>query len=422
MNHAATRVWLWGAMLTALVGAAQAQDWPQWRGPNRDGAAQGVKLPDPLPDQLYFRWELEVGQGEASPLVIGNRAFVFTRNGDEETLIAVDLVAGKEGWRAGYAAPRPPSSAGNGVRERGPRSTPAYADGRIVTLGAGGALSCWDIKTRRRLWNESFVKQFERAAPPGGTATSPLVDGERVIVYVGGLGKGALVACDLKSGAIVWSCDGDGPSSASPIIATLSGVRQVITLSQSSALGVEINTGKLLWKIPYAIEGDQNSVTPVIDDDTVIFSGYNRGLERYRIEQQGDEWRTDKIWENKEVSLQFSSPVASGERLFGYSHRQKGQFFSLDMTSGQTLWTGDGKQAESASLVRAGGYIWALTTRGELIAFRDSEKQFQPEARYLVATTSVWATPALLSSGALVKDENQLRYWTFESPQGKPGL
>ncbi len=418
MNSFAGRVWLWSVLSALLAAPLSAQDWTQWRGPNRDGVVAGLRLPEPLPEQLYFRWELEVGLGSASPLVIGNRAFVFTRSGEEETLVAVDLASGKELWRVGYAAPIPAGM--NPGRDAGPRSTPVYVDGRVITLGVGGMLSCWDTKTRRRLWNDNFAKQFERAAPPNGAAMSPLIDGERVIAHLGGVGAGALLACDSKTGAIAWSAVGEGPSGASPILATLSGVRQVISLGQTSAIGVEAGSGKRLWKIPYTTEADQNSVTPVLDEDSVIFGGYNRGLERYRIEQQGDEWRTDKIWENKEVSPQYASPVASGERMFGYSHRQKGQYFALDMTAGQTLWTGDGKQAESASLTLAGGYLWALSTRGELIVVRESEKQFQPAARYLVAPSPVWAAPVLLTQGVLVKSETQLRFWTFEGPP-KPG-
>ncbi len=99
---------------------------------------------------------------------------------------------------------------------------------------------------------------------------------------------------------------------------------------------------------------------------------------------------TDKIWENKEVSLYMSSPVVSGERLFGFSHRQKGQLFAIDITTGRTLWTSDGRMADNAALVRTGDVLWALTTQAELILFRDSEKQFDPLARYKMAETPTW--------------------------------
>jgi outer membrane protein assembly factor BamB len=400
-----------------IPAAAAAGDWPQWRGPNRDAVAVGLDLPAKLPANLTLRWELEVGEGDATPVVIGNRAYVFARKGEEELVVAVDLTAGKELWRQGYAA-APPATVNGGGHTKGPRSTPAYADGRLVTFGSNGMLSCWDVKTHRRIWQNDFVKRFEHTAPPGGATMSPLVDGEHVIAHVGGQSHGALLALDLKTGAEAWSCPGEGPGHASPILATLSSVRQVITQTQSAAVGVDAESGKQLWRIPYGGEPSLDTVTPILDEDSILFSGYNRGLERYRIEQQEEKWRYDKIWDNKEVSIENSAPVVNGERLFGYSHRQKGQFFGLDVTAGQTLWTGDGKQAESASLVRAGDSIWALTTRGELVVFRDSEKQFAPVARYEVSSAPTWAAPVLFSHGVLIKNETQLRFWSFEPPAG----
>lgn len=419
MNTAVARLSLaWGlACLLAAHGAAQ--DWPQWRGPARDGVAAGVKPPEKLPEQLQLRWELEVGEGRSSPIVVGARAFIFTRRGENETLTAVNLATGKELWQQEYPAPYTPNGAANG-HGKGPRSTPVFAGGRVVTLGINGMLSAWDAATGKRLWNENFAKQFERTAPPGGAASSPLIEGDKVIAQLGGHNRGALLACDVKTGEKLWAWDGDGPSYASPIVASLSGVRQIITQTQTACIGVEIDKGKLLWRIPYATEGDQNSITPVLKDESVIFSGFNRGIDRYRIEQQGDEWRTDKIWTNNEVSLSQSSPVPSGERLAGFSQRQKGQLFALDMTTGQTLWLGEGKLAENASLVRTGSLYWALTNRGELIVLRDSEKEFSPVARYQVSATPTWTTPVVLSGGVLVKGESLLQFWSFEPVPAAP--
>src|SRR5262249_30501956 len=162
--------------------------------------------------------------------------------------------------------------------------------------------------------------------------------------------------------------------------------------------------GKVLWKIPFQTEYDQNSVTPLVHEGSVVLSGMNKGIARYRIEKQDDEWATDEIWQNKEVSLYMSSPLAVGERLFGFSHRQKGQLFALDLTTGSTLWTSEGRMGDNASLVKAGNVLWALTTTSDLVVFRDSDKQFDVLARYKVAETPTWAHPVILSSGVVVKD------------------
>jgi outer membrane protein assembly factor BamB len=161
-------------------------------------------------------------------------------------------------------------------------------------------------------------------------------------------------------------------------------------------------------------------VTPVVYQQSVICSGYNRGIDRYRIEKQGDTWVTDKIWENKEVSLYMCTPVTSGERLFGFSHRQKGQLFALDITTGRTLWTSEGRMADNASLIRTGDVVWALTTQAELVLFRDSDQQFEELARYKVAESPTWAHPLVTAGSVLIKDETKLTKWRFQPPGTQP--
>jgi outer membrane protein assembly factor BamB len=291
------------------------------------------------------------------------------------------------------------------------------AEGKVFTLGISGIVTCWNAKTGKVEWRREFSKEYEKTWPLYGAAASPLVDEKKCIVPVGGPDKGALVALNVKNGETIWTCNGDGPAYASPVIATIEDARQVITQSQRATIGVDAEEGKPLWKIPFQTEYDQNCATPLMHESSVVVSGINKGISRYRIEKHDDEWGTDEIWQNKEVSLYMSSPVAVGERLFGFSHRQKGQLFAIDLTTGSTLWTSEGRLGDNAALVRAGNVLWALTTGGELIVFRDSDKQFDVLARYKVAETATWAHPVVLSSGVLVKDETKLRLW--EIPKGR---
>ena len=269
------------------------------------------------------------------------------------------------------------------------------------------------LKTGKPLWQREFSKQFEKTSPLYGAAMSPVVDGDKCIVHVGGPDKGALVALDVKSGETLWSCNEDGPGYSSPVVTTIDEVRQVITQSQKSCLGVDVEDGKLLWKIPFQTDYDQNSVTPLMHEGSLIISGLNKGVDRYRIEYTDDEWETDKIWENKEVSLYMSSPVADGERMFGFSHRQKGQLFALDLITGKTLWTGEGRLGDNAALMRVGNALCALTTAGELIIFKASDERFEQLAHYKVAETPTWAHPVIVPAGVLVKDETKLTLWQF---------
>jgi outer membrane protein assembly factor BamB len=413
-----SRLGTWAGSLlswTLMIAACAAvEQWPGWRGPGRDAHAVSFTLPSPWPAKLTERWQVDVGIGHSSPVVAGGKLYIFTRQGDDETLRCLNLADGKQLWQQSYPAPYQvhPAAAAHG---KGPKSTPLVADSRLFTLGIGGVVNCWNAKTGKRLWTREFSKEFEKTSPLYGAAMSPVVDGDKCIVAVGGPDKGALEALNVKTGETIWSCNGDGPAYASPVIATIEEVRQVVTQSQRATIGVAANDGKLLWKIPFQTEYDQNSVTPLVHEGSVVLSGINKGIGRYRVEKQDDEWATDEIWQNKEVSLYMSSPVAHAERLFGFSHRQKGQLFALDLTTGTTLWTSEGRLGDNASLVRTGNVLWALTTQGELIVFRDSDKQFDMLARYKLSDTATWAYPVVLSSGIVIKDESKLRY--FELPK-----
>lgn len=407
---------VWGSSLLrwmlVILSYSAVEEWPQWRGPHRDGQVVGFNAPATWPKELQRRWQVEVGLGHSSPVAADQKIFVFSRRGDDEVLACLNPADGKELWQHGYPAPYQVNSVA-ALHGKGPKSTPVVAGGRVFTFGISGLLSCWDAKTGKLAWRREFSKQFEKTSPLYGAAMSPIVEADKCIVHVGGPDKGALVALDVKNGETLWSCAEDGPSYASPVVATLDDVRQVVTQSQKACLGVDLSDGKLLWRIPFQTEYDQNIVTPIEHEGSMIFSGINKGVDRYRIEKKDDEWETDNTWENKEVSLYMSSPVADGETLFGFSHRQKGQLFALDLTTGKTLWTSDGRLGDNASLVRTGKVLWALTTQGDLIVFKASEKQFEPLAHYRVAETPTWAHPVFLPAGVLVKDETKLTLWQF---------
>jgi outer membrane protein assembly factor BamB len=156
------------------------------------------------------------------------------------------------------------------------------ADGRLFTLGITGVLSAWDAASGRQLWRKSFETAHRATAPAFGTAMSPVVDGNRLIAFVGGDGDGALTAFDVKTGAPLWAWKGDGPGYASPVIATWDGVRQVVTQSQNALVGVAADTGALLWKRELKTPYEQNSVTPIVSQALVIYSGLDAPLTAVR--------------------------------------------------------------------------------------------------------------------------------------------
>ena len=333
--------------LTAIAaGQSQNRDWPQWRGPNRDGTLRTFAEPRSWPERLTQRWKIDVGTGYATPIVVGNRVFAFSRQQDNEVMRAVDADSGKIIWETSYPAPfkMNPATARHGP---GPKSTPTYADGRLFTLGISGIVTAFDAATGKQLWQ----KPAPPVEPLFHTAQSALVDRGVVILHVGGHNQGALTAFDPSTGAVKWSWTGDGPAYGSPVIADIGGTHQVITFSQNSLVGVDAANGQLLWSVPFQARSITNSITPLVyDGRTVIVSGQGKPLTGYTIAKREDKWSAEMAWENPQLSLSFSNAVLVGDAVFSMSARNSGQFFWADARTGKTLWTSSPRQAGNAAI------------------------------------------------------------------------
>lgn len=374
----------------------------------------GYREPKVWPETLEKRWHVEVGAGHASPVVLGQRIYLHTRHGENEVVSALDLGSGTVLWQDSYPVPytMDPAATGHG---KGPKSTPVVRNGRLYTFGISGILSGYDAEKGHLLWRKEFSKQFKATSPLYGASASPLVDSGLVIIHVGGYNQGALMAFEATRGEARWSWNGDGPGHASPLVVELEGVRQVVTQTQQFLVGVSLNGGQLLWKIPFTTDYDQNIITPVAHQQALLFSGFARGVLAIRARKCGNQWVTQKLWENPKESMYMSSPVISENLLFGFAHTQKGHFFCLDLRNGAALWTSQGRQGENASVVSAGGYLLFLTDDGTLTVARKSPKGFEPVRRYTVANSPTWAHPVVLSGQILVKDLLHLTSWSVES-------
>ena len=395
------------AACSALV-TAQSADWPQWRGPNRDGVVASFVDPRVWPEQLTKRWTIDVGLGYASPVLVGGRLFVYSRQNDDEVLQAVDAATGKAVWRASYPAPFAMNPAA-ARHEKGPKSTPTYAAGRLYTLGMSGIVTAFDAQSGKQIW--------QKPAPPDAplyhTSMSPLVDRGLVIVHVGGHNKGALTAFDAAAGTVKWTWPGDGPAYGSPMAADFDGTRQIVVFTQQNLVGVSAATGELLWKRPFTTRSIQNTITPIFYGGTVIVSGLDRPITAFKVVKRGSEWATENVWENPDVPLYMTNAVIVRDMLFGMTHRNSGQFFALDAKTGKTLWTGPPRQGTNAAILRAGDLVLALTDDAELIVARPNASGLEPLKRYTVADSATWALPTVAGNRIYVKDTDSLALWTW---------
>lgn len=405
---------LFSAVVSLLTATSiSAQDWPQWRGPQRDGAGNNTAFSQLSSPKLTRKWQVEVGLGHASPIVAEEKVFVFARKEVREIAYCLNAADGKILWQKSYPAPYElnPAALAHG---KGPKSTPVMSTGSLFTFGISGIISCFTAATGELQWRKEFSKKFEGTSPAYGVSMSPLVEENMLIVHVGGAGKGALMALDVATGETKWSWEGDGPGHASPIVVEIAGAKQVVTQTQNYCVGIAIAGGKLLWQMPFSTDYAQNIVTPVKYQDTIIFSGLDKGTQAYRLSKSGEVWRTEKVWHNAEISMYMSSPVLAGDLLFGLSHKRRGQYFCLDAVSGKTLWVSEGRQGENAALLNVGGVLFLLNNAGELTIAKPSAKAFEPIAKYDVATSATWAHPAVFDNRLLIKDTATLSMWHFE--------
>ncbi len=393
---------------------ARAADWPQWRGPNRDGVVHGTKGPAVWPEKLREEWKVQVGEGASSPVVVGQSIFQHVRQKpDEEVVLCLDLSNGHERWRSSYAAPYKLGGPAHGFE--GPRSTPSVASGRVFTFGISGILSCLDARSGDVLWRKEFSNQYPGTAPEWGASASPLVADGMCIIHVGGPDKGGLTAFDVKTGTVRWSYEGDGPAYGSPIVVDLAGERQVVGLTLNDFCGVSLANGKLLWKIPCREIHSENCQTPLVYKDMLIFAGRSEPPRAIRLERTADGITPKQVWKGDGPTLYMSSPILAGDLLVGLSDRKSGHLFCADARTGKTLWEGLGRLQQHGALVNAGTAWLVLTSGGDLIVVKPSAKEFEQLAKYRVADSHIWTQPVFLGDRILIKDDSMIHCYAIEN-------
>jgi outer membrane protein assembly factor BamB len=391
-----------GCVALVCAGAAFAQDWPQWRGANRDGMAGGFVAPQEWPKELAQKWKVPVGTGCATPALVGDRLYVFARQGDEEAILCLSASDGKELWKDTYAAQ---AVSGAASRHPGPRSSPAVAEGKVVTLGVGGVVSCLNAADGKLLWRKD---PFPRTVPRFFTSMSPILIDGMAIVHVGGQGNGAIIAFDLAGGQEKWRWTAEGPEYASPALMTVDGVKQIVTLAERNIVGLATADGRLLWQLPFAIpQGSRayNAATPIIDGQTVIYMGAGRGIRAVKVEKKGDAFATSELWSNPDIAPQYNTPVLRDGFLFGLSDR--GNLFCVDAGTGRTAWIDETSRdrAGFGPVVGAGPCLMALPSSSELIVYKPDGKRYEELARIKVSDTPTYAHPVIAGNRIIIKDQ-----------------
>ncbi|MGE5293323.1 MAG: PQQ-binding-like beta-propeller repeat protein [Solirubrobacterales bacterium] len=410
-----TNVGRWTAIaagIVILIGAGRAvgQDWPQWRGPNRDGKTTGFVPPQSWPKELTRKWNVPVGLGDSTPALVGDKLFTFGRQGAYEVIRCLDVADGRELWKEIYPAEM--IAEGPSAQHPGPRSSPIVVDGKVCTLGLGAILSCLDAASGKVLWRKQSAADYLDTPCRFESSMSPIAVDGMCIVHVGDGEKGAIVAFDLTDGAAKWRFTGDAPAPSSPVLMTADGVRQLVTITDKQIIGVSLADRSLLWQVPFKAR-PVNSTTPIVAGQTVIVTGWEVGTLAIKIAGQGGKFTAEQVWANTNVLAggAFSTPVLRDGLLFGYANAK---FVCLSAETGQVLWADKMAHGHTAAIVDAGSCLMALALNGDLCVYEPTDKQYMQLARYKMGEPEFWAHPIVAGKRIFIRDKDSVTLWTLE--------
>ncbi len=455
----ATCLLLWSAV------PVSAQDWLQWRGNNRDGVAGEFEAPQQWPKELVKKWTVKVGNGVASPSVMGDKIYVMTFEDGKEVMRCLNAETGKEIWKDQYDAK---GASGPAAGFAGTRSSPAIGEGHVATLGVDGTVSCWDAESGKLAWQNNDNRG---KIPRFSTSSSPLIADGMCIVQFGTDREGGIAAYDLKSGAEKWQWTENGTSYGSPVLMTVGDHKLVVFPAATQMVAVSLADGKSMWSMEYT-QGRYNAATPVVDGQKLYIAGPNRGITALELSADGDKIVSKEIWRNEdtETTVMYNTPVLLNGMLFGISNAN--QLFCVKTDDGNMAWNqalspdsqaapqpprggnagerepgnrgGDaggrgnrgGDQPEGAgaqrrgsgrqrggrggggrggygSVVSAGPVLLGLTPSSELVVYQPEANEFKELARYKVSDNKTYAYPIPVGNRIYVKDDDSLTMWTL---------
>jgi outer membrane protein assembly factor BamB len=329
MKRAATLlVGLCAAIL--VVDVAAAQDWSQWRGDDRDAKAAEFSAPATWPKELTKKWEVSIGNGAATPSLVGDRLFVFSRQEGNEVARCLDAATGDEIWSDSYPSE---GTTGGAAGFPGPRCSPTVVDGKVVTLGVRGILSCYDAASGKLLWRKD---DFPGKWPMFYTSSSPLIVDGMCVAQLGGSNEGGIVAYDLASGDEKWRWTEEGPSNGSPVVMEFGNAKVVIAPTDKSLVGLTAVDGKEVWKIPYE-QGRGTSATPMVDGETLIVSGPGSGFTAIGLTMEDGQLQEEELWKNTDSTTRFNTPVLKDGTMYGLSTNNA--LFAISLETHETSWT-----------------------------------------------------------------------------------
>jgi outer membrane protein assembly factor BamB len=388
-----------GAVALAAPDAGKG-DWPQYRGPQRTGISQETGLLKKWPEAgPKLVWRVPLGDGYSGIAVVGGRAYTMYSKGGEEFAAAFDVATGKESWKFRVDAARDDDMGA------GPRSTPTVDGDVVFVVGAKGMVHALNAASGEKIWSKDLKAEVGAQVPQWGISTSPLVEGDLLLVDAGGGKNKSLAALDKKTGAVRWTAHSDRPGYSSPLAVTIAGVRQVLSFAGTSLVSVAATDGKVLWSLPWETSYDVNAAMPVLipPDRVFISSGYDKGGAVYRVKKEGEGFKTEEVWNTRVMKNHFNSSIHYGGYLYGFDDAT---LKCVDAATGEEKWRQRGFQ--KGSLLIADGHLVILSEAGLLLLAEATSAAYKEEGRMQVLEGRTWTMPSLAGGKLYLRNQKEM--------------
>lgn len=399
------------SLFAAAIGGF-GQDWPQFRGPDRDGIFFDRETIGPFPSGgPELVWDKPIGTGFSAPVATQGSVVVFHRRGRQEVVEALRADSGETLWT--FASPT--AYRDDFGFDNGPRATPVIADGKVFTFGAQGWLHCLDFETGRKLWGVDTHREFGVRKGFFGAASTPLVLGSRLLANIGGSNGAGIVAFDASNGRVLWKATDHAASYSSPVAGRFDGHTLAVFFTREGLVALDPASGTVRFSRRWRARSHAsvNAATPIVMGDTVFLSAsYGTGAIAMRLCNR----KIEELWSGEDViDNHYSSCVRSGETLFGFHGRQEhGQSFrAADLSTGRVLWSHE--RIRAGSVTRVGDRLLLLLESGELLLVAASREKFEVLARAQILARETRAFPALARGLLFARDQDTLvclRLWS----------
>ncbi len=383
---------------------ALGSTWTDFRGPNRDGKYTGAPIRTSWPREgLRPLWKQPVGAGYASFVVADGRAFTIEQRRNQEVVAAYDVQTGREIWTNAWNASFEESMGGDG-----PRATPTYHEGRIYALGAEGELRVLDAAKGTLVWRRNILSDNGASNLSWGMSASPLIVDDTVVVLPGGTGGNSVVAYRKATGDPVWKALNDEASYTSPMLVTLSGVRQLLVVTATRVVGLTPDSGTLLWEYPWSTFNGINVAQPIVfthngRDRIFMSASYGHGAAVFELTRAGDRFQAKTVWENERMKNKFTSSVLHNGHIYGLD---ESILASVNAETGEQNWKGG--RYGYGQIVLAGDHVVVLTEDGDVVLVNATPSRHEEVARFPAIEGKTWNHPVIAEGKLLVRNIQEM--------------